>query len=244
MKIFADTHIHSCLSPCADEEMTPNNIVNMALIKGLNLIAVTDHNSADNLRAVTAAAEGTGLCIIPGMELESSEEVHILAYFDALEKAEALSKAIYKFLPDTPNNPRFFGSQRVMDKEDNFLREEQKLLVQPLELSIDEIVPMIRDFGGEAVPAHIDRPSHGIIPLLGFISPYLNINTVEISAAGIASDFREYPCDLLTLTASDAHDLGSIFEAVHQIQLTQNSPQAFLEAIIKGKYAFRENIGS
>ena len=177
MKIFADTHIHSCLSPCAHEEMTPNNIVNMALIKGLELIAVTDHNRADNLRAVAEAAEGTGLCVVPGMELESSEE------------------------------------------EDNILREEPKLLVQPLELSIDQLVPMIRKFGGEAVPAHIDRPSHGIIPLLGFISPYLDIKTAEISAAGMASGFKEYPEELMVLTASDAHDLGNIFEAVHQIEL-------------------------
>ena len=90
MRLFADTHIHSCLSPCADQSMTPNNIVNMALIKGLDLIAVTDHNSADNLRAVAAAAEGTSLCVVPGLELESSEEVHVLAYFDMLEKAEAI----------------------------------------------------------------------------------------------------------------------------------------------------------
>ena len=235
MKIFADTHIHSCLSPCAHEEMTPNNIVNMALIKGLELIAVTDHNSADNLRAVAEAAEGTGLCVVPGMELESSEEVHVLAYFDVLEKAEELGRAIYPYLPDMPNNSRFFGSQTVMDKEDNSLREEPKLLVQPLELSIDQLVPMIRKFGGEAVPAHIDRPSHGIIPLLGFISPYLDIKTAEISAAGMASGFKEYPEELMVLTASDAHDLGNIFEAVHQIELSQNTPQAFLEAILRGR---------
>ena len=104
MRIFADTHIHSCLSPCASDEMTPNNIVNMAMLKGLNLIAVTDHNTAGNLRAVLNAAEGTELCVIPGLELESSEEVHILAYFDALENAEALGRAIYPYLPDTPNN--------------------------------------------------------------------------------------------------------------------------------------------
>lgn len=122
-----------------------------------------------------------------------------------------------------------------MDKEDNILREEPKLLVQPLELSIDQLVPMIRKFGGEAVPAHIDRPSHGIIPLLGFISPYLDIKTAEISAAGMASGFKEYPEALMVLTASDAHDLGNIFEAVHQIELSQNTPQAFLEAILRGR---------
>ena len=236
MRLFADTHIHSCLSPCADQSMTPNNIVNMALIKGLDLIAVTDHNSADNLRAVAAAAEGTSLCVVPGLELESSEEVHVLAYFDMLEKAEAMGRAVYEYLPDMPNNSRFFGMQSVMDGQDNFLREEPRLLVQPLELSIDELVPMIRDFGGEAVPAHIDRPSHGIIPLLGFISPYLNIKTAEISSAGAASGFNQYPGELLALTASDAHDLGNILEPLHQIRLARKSPEAFLEAIKRGKW--------
>ena len=237
MRIFADTHIHSCLSPCASDEMTPNNIVNMAMLKGLNLIAVTDHNTAGNLRAVLNAAEGTELCVIPGLELESSEEVHTLAYFDALENAEALGRAIYPYLPDTPNNPRFFGAQILMDGADNILSEEPKLLIQPLELSIDELVPLIREFGGEAVPAHIDRPSHGLIPLLGFISPYLGIKTAEISASGISSGFKEHPSELLTLTASDAHNLGDIFEPIHQIKLSQNSPAAFLEAVKRGQWS-------
>lgn len=112
MKIFADTHIHSCLSPCAHEEMTPNNIVNMALIKGLELIAVTDHNSADNLRAVAEAAEGTGLCVVPGMELESSEEVHVLAYFDVLEKQRSWAGLFTPICPIYPTI-RVFSAPRL-----------------------------------------------------------------------------------------------------------------------------------
>ena len=236
MKLFADTHIHSCLSPCGGEDMTPNNIVNMSLIKGLDLIAVTDHNSAANLRPVMKAAEGTGLCVVPGMELETSEEVHVLAYFDLPEKAEELGREVYKYLPDMPNNSKFFGPQLIMDEHDRIIREEPRLLVQPLELSIDRLIPMIRDYGGEAVPAHIDRSGHGLIPILGFISPYLRIKTVEVSARGIENGFSGYSPELLTLTASDAHDLGGIFEAVHQIELYENSAEAFLECIRLGSF--------
>lgn len=232
MDVFLDMHIHSCLSPCASEDMTPNNIVNMAIIKGLDMIAVTDHNTAGNLPAVfDAASNSSGICVVPGIEINTSEEVHVLAYFEELQDALALSGEIYKYLPEIENNPRFFGEQTIMDGEDNIIGVEKKLLLSPLTLDIDETVALIRKHRGIPVPAHIDKTSNGIVQVLGFIPENLGIKTAEISKSGIEHGFDFYDKSIHILSSSDAHMLGDIFEKTRKTELEEISIKAFIEKI-------------
>lgn len=235
MKLYADLHIHSCLSPCGDELMTPNNIVNMALLKGLDIIAVSDHNTCGNLSAVCSVAAQNGLTVIPAMEMETMEEVHTLAYFATLEDALSFSDEIYTYLPSVANNPDFFGRQLYMNDDDEIVAQEPKLLLSALSITLEEGFEIVKKHNGIAVPAHIDRPSHGMIPILGFINPHLGVTCVEVSPIGIAQGFAQYDPRLLTITNSDAHDLGSILEPIHQIELEQNTPEAFLEMLRRGK---------
>lgn len=229
MELFADLHIHSCLSPCAEQEMTPNNIVHMAYLKGLQMISVTDHNSCNNLPAICAVAKELGITVVPGMEMETAEEVHTLAYFRTLADAMAFSNEAYHYLPPIPNNPQFFGEQTLMNENDEILGIEPRLLLSPLSLSLEEGVDKVRAFGGVAVPAHIERTSHGIIPILGFINPRLNFRTVEISPRGIAEGFSEYDPRLTVLTSSDAHHLGDILEQQQKLTLAENTANAFCD---------------
>lgn len=233
MKLWTDLHIHSCLSPCGSEDMTPNNIVNMALLKGLDMIAVTDHNTARNLPAVCAVAREAGICVVPGMELNTAEDVHMLAYFPDVESATAFSERIYEWLPPVPLNARFFGEQTVLDENDEPIGSEERLLISPLTEDIGEISRTVRLFGGVPVPAHIDKTSHGLIPLLGFINPHWGFQTVEVSLRGSGEGFAQFDPRLNCLVNSDAHDLGAILEQHSALELEECSVQAFLRFLDK-----------
>lgn len=148
MLLACDLHIHSCLSPCADMTMTPNNLVNMAYLKGLDMIAVADHNSAKNLPACKAAADERNMLLLPAIEAESREEVHVLCYFPTVESALAMGDYLYQHLPDIKNSPELFGEQIAMNSEDVPIYREEKLLIQSTTLSIDSIADRCRAFGG------------------------------------------------------------------------------------------------
>lgn len=118
MKLYCDLHLHSCLSPCGDDDMTPNNIVNMAKLKGLTCIALTDHNTAMNCRATAMAARQAGLGFIPGMELSTAEDIHLICLFPDCDKAEAFSRRVAEALPPVKNKPRIYGHQIRLDELD------------------------------------------------------------------------------------------------------------------------------
>ena len=227
MKLAADLHIHSCLSPCADALMTPNNIVNMARIKGLDVIAVSDHNSARNLPAVKAVADALGLMLLPAIEAETREEVHVLCYMPTLEAALTLGEELYARLPNNPNMPSFFGEQIIMDGEDNILAEEPRLLVQSTDFTLEELCALCRALGGVPVPAHINRPSNSLLSSLGFIPPAAAFTAVEVyrklPVPEYAEVFRYH-----ILHSSDAHDLGMIFERGNFLDVAENSVAAIL----------------
>lgn len=210
MELYYDFHIHSALSPCADVDMTPCNIANMSALKGLNAISVCDHNSGANLRAVAAAARKAGVLFMPGIELTTAEEVHLLAYFEDLDAACALGDAVYQALPDIPNNEAYFGIQLVMDENDEITGNLEKLLLSALPYSLEECVQMVRRHGGAAVPAHINRESNSILANLGFMPQTVQFNTIEtiknIDAPGV--DLTAYQL----LHSSDAHMLCDISE--------------------------------
>ncbi len=226
MRLYYDLHIHSALSPCGDNDMTPNNIVNMALLKGLDVIAVTDHNACGNVRAVQKVA-GNNLLVIPGMEVESEEEVHILCLFPTVEKAEQMEKIIRKNSVPVKNKPEIFGNQYYMDADDNIIGEEENLLVTATGLSIYDVVKYTNESGGVAIPAHIDRSSYSVLSNLGFLPPDLEVGALEITEKNLESMAGDYS-DYFIITDSDAHYLGDISEKAHFFDILNKSVEEIL----------------
>ena len=226
MAYFADLHIHSCLSPCGDDDMTPCNIAGMAKIKGLDIIAVCDHNTARNLPAVQRVCEAYGLLLLPGMEITTKEEVHLLGYFPTVETALAFGEMLRAHLPKKKNNPRFFGRQLVMNEDDEIIDEEDALLIGATDLSLKAAAELVTEYGGVPVPAHINRGSNGLLINLGLMPDEPFYTTVEAA--------RHLPCEGSALRgrhvlhSSDAHYLGDIQEREHALLLSEHSVPALL----------------
>lgn len=229
MKLFCDLHIHSCLSPCGDALMTPNNIVGMAFIKQLDAIAVCDHNSARNLPAIKEVADMMNVLLLPGMELTTREEAHMLCYFRTVEACVAFGERIYEYLPPIPNREKFFGRQQVMNAQDEETATEQRLLISALDLGFEQCSEMIRDAGGLCVPAHINRGSNGVLNALGFLPQGACYDALEISnkVAMPSVDISGYRI----LHSSDAHYLENILEPEFAIDVRERSVGALFEAI-------------
>ena len=216
MSSFYDLHIHSALSPCGDNDMTPNNIVNMAVLKGLNTIALTDHNSCKNCPAFVRAAEGSGLNVLCGMEINTEEEAHAICLFDTLEKALAFDQYVYERLPDIKNDPLIFGEQRILNENDEILGYEPKLLINATSISIMELSLLMKEFGGFSFPAHIEKSSYSILASLGMVPPECGFTAYEIkdkTALQRVLPLLPNPDDALVLHNSDAHYLWDIAEA-------------------------------
>ncbi len=187
----ADLHLHTVLSACAEAEMLPEFIVERAIELGLDLIAVTDHNSAENCEAVLNAAAGTGIVVWPGMEVQSREEVHLLCLFDRLEQAWAWQEQVYAALPPLKNKASVFGVQVVLSPDGEPMGYNDRLLVTSVALSVEQVVRRVQALGGVCLPAHVDRPAYSIIANLGFIPPGLGIRAVEISPLVGPKEARE-----------------------------------------------------
>lgn len=239
-KIALDLHIHSALSPCGEEEMTPNNIVNMAIIKELDYIAVTDHNSAKNLPAVMAVAEaiGQGLCVLPGIEVTTKEEAHVLAYFENLAAAMKLDGILYQRLPAIINQPEIFGPQLIMNADDAVIGQVDKLLISATDIGIDELQTIVKSLGGVIVPAHIDRKAYSIVASLGFVPPDLEIATCEVSKRESIANVKKkkwFFKDYQFIQSSDAHQLEDIAEREYFIEVADMQKQTLLNYLAKSK---------
>ncbi|MBR2973510.1 MAG: PHP domain-containing protein [Clostridia bacterium] len=214
--IYYDFHIHSALSPCGDKDMTPNNMVNMASIIGLDAIAITDHNSVGNVRAAMKVGEQVGVKVLAGMEVETAEEIHVLTLYETIEAAEEVAKKVYAALPDIKNRPEIFGNQYYMDENDNIVGEEEKLLISPTSIQVEDLALLVKSVGGLVFPAHVDRHSYSILTNLGFIPENLIIDGIEISKkVGDVEAYIESRPDLKQyryLRNSDAHYLTDIAE--------------------------------
>ena len=212
--MFADLHMHSCLSPCADDDMTPANICGMAYIKGLQAIAVTDHNTGRNLPYVKEAADHYGLIFLPGMEITTKEEVHLLGYFKDVETAVEVGEIFSSHLPPMKNKPDFFGNQLVMNTDDEMVDIEDRLLIGATDLDLEECTRIIREHGGAAVPAHINR-GHGLLTNLGLFPAEPEFPVVEVRNELDVND--KLVGNRRRLQSSDAHHLGDILEAVYDL---------------------------
>ena len=209
-----DFHIHSCLSPCGDNDMTVNNIINMALLKELDVVALTDHNTAKNCPAFLAAAKEAGIHAVPGMELTTAEEVHAVCLFKTLDAAMAFDAYVYDTLPDIENRPSIFGDQILLDASDRKTGRVDRLLANATSISLFDLYGLMEQYGGICFPAHIDRPSFSLLSNLGFVPPDLRVHAVEVlDMANIPAELFELP----VLTNSDAHYLWDISEPVNRL---------------------------
>ena len=211
----ADLHIHTCLSPCGDWDMSPRGIIQRSLEAGLDLIAVCDHNSGENAGAVMREGRRRGLAALPGMEICSREEVHILALFETLEPVLAMQAFVYSGLAGN-NQPEVFGYQIVANEENEVLGENPRLLIGATRYSLADIVGHTHGLGGLSVSCHVDRPANGIIQQLGFIPAGLDLDGVEVSyRLSPAAARTAFPAigPLPCVTSSDAHGLAEIGRA-------------------------------
>ncbi len=207
-----DFHVHTCLSPCADLDMYPRAVVAMSLARRLDIIAICDHNTSENVPYVIKCAEGTGLTVLPGMEVMSSEEVHVLALFDKLENLLALQELVYGHLPGK-NDEDLFGCQAVVNEHDEVEALCERLLIGATTLPLHRVVSEIHALGGLAIAAHIDRESFGILGQLGFVPEGLPLDALEISRrTGLAEARRRYPelAPFAFIESSDSHIITDI----------------------------------
>jgi len=182
MKEFkADLHIHTCLSPCAELDMSPLAVVNKASGKGIDIIAVTDHNSAENVLAAQRAALDTDLTVLAGMEISSSEEAHILALFNKVETAIALQDIVYSNMLPGENDEKMYGEQIVANEYDEVLGFNKRLLIGGTLLPAQDVLNTIHSLGGLAVASHIDKEVFSIISQLGFITEDMGFDALEMS---------------------------------------------------------------
>lgn len=227
-----DLHIHSALSPCADDDMTPGNITAMAALKGLDIIAIADHNSCGNVRAVIEAAKNYSITVLPAMEVETAEEVHVVCYFPDIASAEKMHGVLKAGMMKIKNNPLTFGNQFYMDADDNIIGIEENLLVSATSLSFQEVFLKAKESGGFAVPAHIDRQSYSVISNLGFIPPDTDVQFVEITAKNLdvwKGKYTKYGI----LTNSDAHNLGNIAERERFLEISDKNIDSIMKYFIK-----------
>ena len=234
LKLSYDLHIHSCLSPCGDEDMLPSNIVGMAALKGLDIIAITDHNSCKNVPPLLKLAQEYGLIALPGMELCTMEEVHVLCLFYDLSNALSFDEYVSQHLLKIPNDERVFGKQEIVDEEDHVLGNEPYLLINATDISFDEISGLMKAYHGIYIPAHLDKKSNSLLSNLGFIAPDSDFRLAELANLNhleALSIKNPYLKQCMILTNSDAHMLGDIKEAIHFIECEAKTREAVWKAL-------------
>lgn len=231
MKLYYDLHIHSALSPCADNNMTPNNIINMAVLKGLDVIAITDHNSVANLRPFFEI-NPKKLLIVPGMEVQSTEEVHLLCYFKSLKNAMSFGKIVESHLPQIPPSP-LFGEQLIYDRYDKIIGTYDRLLLNSTDLTVNDIYRAAVENAGTVVPAHVDRPYYSLISNLGFVPKDIRFKSAELTDSKNEDFYKKYFGDKIQfLFSSDAHSLGDINEREHYIDINFTNIEQIFDDIL------------
>jgi hypothetical protein len=243
----ADLHVHTCLSPCAELNMGPKAIVDKAVQRGLDVIGISDHNSSENALAVMNAARNRNVRILPGMEVTSKEEVHILAIFDSLDNALRLQTIVYEHLTGD-NDPEAFGLQVVVNEDHDVLGFNNRLLAGATELSVEQVVDSICYLEGLAIAAHVDRETFGIIGQLGFIPGELRLDALELSAGtSLEQARRRFPqyAHRTFIRSSDAHSVGDIGKVWISLLLDEPSTREIKKALRgeDGRQVVPENAG-
>ncbi len=216
-RLYYDLHVHSCLSPCADDESTPNNLAAMAKLIGIDIVALTDHNSCENCPAFFEAAKRHGIIPIAGMELTTSEDIHMICLFAQLTDAMSFSEEVGRRLMPIKNRPEIFGEQLILDSEDKLVSKVQNLLSVATDISVEALPSLVEGYGGICYPAHIDRDSNGIIAILGTLPHQPIFSTVEMRDEKKTAEYTE----MYALSGkhiifnSDSHQLGVMNDREH-----------------------------
>ncbi len=235
VRVFsADLHVHTALSPCAEAEMTPGNIIGLCLEYGIEVIAVTDHNTAGNVRAVSGFAEGTGVAVWPGMEVQTREEVHVIVLAASVEAIEEWQAFIYRHLPDRPNRPDVFGEQELFDKEGRVTGVLERLLLTSVDLTVDEVRLAAGRRGLVCYPAHVDRPAYSYLSNLGFLPPAEDFGLLEVSSRMSLEEVKvRFPSleGRSLVVSSDAHRLMELGPARTRLHLERATLAEFQAAI-------------
>ncbi|MBQ3264646.1 MAG: PHP domain-containing protein [Ruminococcus sp.] len=231
-KYYYDLHLHSCLSPCGDMDMTPNNIVNMAKLLGLDVIALTDHNTCLNCEAAMKVGEEVGVLVIPGMELTTSEDIHAACLFPTLDKALAFSRCVDENRIHIRNKAQIYGRQVIMDENDEEVGEIEDLLLPASFIGISYAYQTAKRFGGICYPAHIDRDSLSILSVLGEIDPACGFKTAELADISRLNELKsQHPIldQMNIITCSDAHYLENMRDAANTLELAKLTREAVIE---------------
>ncbi|MBQ2709614.1 MAG: PHP domain-containing protein [Clostridia bacterium] len=236
-RYLTDLHIHSCLSPCGDDDMTPGNIAGMAVLNGLQIVALTDHNSSKNCPAFFAACRQYGLIPVAGMELTTAEDVHAVCLFRDLESAMDFDAFVETKRLPIKNKPAIFGNQLIIDENDEIVGEEDILLINASSLSLEEAHRAVIDRGGVCYPAHIDRPSNGIIAMLGDFPPEPAFTSFELNDIASLADCRtKHPIlterALTHVASSDAHYLTDISETGFPVEIAD---EPYSSALVRNR---------
>ena len=228
-----DLHVHSCLSPCADLEMSPGEIVKRALAAGMDGLALTDHQSARNCPAIAECAARAGLPCLFGMELQTAEEVHTVALFDTVEAALALTDWVYEALPKRVNDPDTFGDQPVVTWDDDIVEMEWRILAMGCRRSIPEAAEKVRALGGLYIAAHVDRPNFSVLGSLGAI-PEGCFDAVELSRTADEAVWLPKAAGYAATRSSDAHNLDDVARVWTEADLPEFSVAALRAAFAAG----------
>ncbi len=234
-KYYYDLHIHSCLSPCGDDDSTPNNIAGMATISELDIVALTDHNTCKNCPAFFAAAEKYGIIPIAGMELTSAEDIHVVCLFESLDDALKFDEFVYTKRILIKNRPEFFGEQLILNENEEVVGKEEFLLSNATSLSLEEILPCVKSFGGIAYPAHIDRDANGIVAILGTVPKDTAYRLFEINSKEKVGEFAalyEIPKNRF-IVSSDAHSLEGIRDKENYFLLPEGDADSVRAELFK-----------
>lgn len=229
-----DLHTHSCLSPCGDNDMTPNNLVNMAALLGCEILAVTDHNTCRNAPAAVRVGEAAGVLVIPGMELCTAEEAHVVCLFEAVEAALAFDEYVAAHTMHIPNRPEIFGEQLILNERDEEIGRIDRLLITATEISVNDVQALVASYGGVAFPAHVDKDAYSVTAALGAIPPEAGFRAAELSGgADRAAVLRLYPelQDMILLRDSDAHYLHLMQENMARVELPARTAGALLDVL-------------
>lgn len=214
-KLTYDLHIHSCLSPCGDDDMTPANIAGMGAVLGLSVMALTDHNTCGNCKSFFEACTHYGIIPIAGMELTTSEDIHLVCLFETLDEALRFDECIQNHRMRIKNRTDIFGHQYFMDADETIVSEEPDLLTVATDLSIEAAFEKVTEYNGVIYPAHIDRDSNGIIAALGTFPETPDFKCYELNDNKNLVPYKErFPMlkNMEFLVSSDAHYLEHIKE--------------------------------
>lgn len=217
-----DLHTHSCLSPCGDDEATPYNIAGMGKLNGLDIVALTDHNTCGNCKTFLKACRDYGITGVPGMELTTAEDVHLVCLFPDISRAEAFEAAFRPHRILLKNRPEVFGHQLLIGPDDEPVGEEEYLLINASNLSISEAAALADAYGAAVYPAHVDREGNGIIAMLGDFPEEPAFAAAEFhDEANIPSYVERFPAlgGKRIVVSSDAHRVWELQESGRTMEL-------------------------